>query len=217
MARLAAQDAPGRLLLAGGSFYRNTRRQEERLRAQAGHRLGERVTFSAGILPAEVARLMAESAVVVLPSRAESFGAVLVEALASRNARRGDPLRGAETSCKTRWVNSSRSRIRSRSRTRLAACWPPPALRPSAPARVRAGSVRMGRDRRPNARRVSGSSAVRVAEPVPSARLRLGDRIDRALIFGTARTKAPEGDEPCPRGACERHPPLRRLQGRGGR
>ena len=30
----------------------------------------------------EVARLMAESAVVVLPSRAESFGAVLVEALA---------------------------------------------------------------------------------------------------------------------------------------
>jgi teichuronic acid biosynthesis glycosyltransferase TuaC len=84
MARLAAQGAPGRLLLAGGSFYRNTRLQEERLREQAAALgLGDRVTFLGRLLPAEVARLMAESAVVVLPSRAESFGAVLVEALAS--------------------------------------------------------------------------------------------------------------------------------------
>ncbi len=83
IARLAAQDSPGRLLLVGGSFYRNTRLQEERLRAQAAALgLGERVTFLGRLLPAEVARLMAESAVVVLPSRAESFGAVLVEALA---------------------------------------------------------------------------------------------------------------------------------------
>jgi teichuronic acid biosynthesis glycosyltransferase TuaC len=84
MARLAAQGAPGRLLLAGGSFYRNTRLQEERLREQAAALgLGDRVSFLGRLLPAEVARLMAESAVVVLPSRAESFGAVLVEALAS--------------------------------------------------------------------------------------------------------------------------------------
>jgi glycosyltransferase involved in cell wall biosynthesis len=84
MARLAAQGAPGRLLLAGGSFYRNTRLQEERLREQAAALgLGDRVTFLGRLLPAEVARLMAASAVVVLPSRAESFGAVLVEALAS--------------------------------------------------------------------------------------------------------------------------------------
>ena len=83
IARLAAQGSPGRLLLVGGSFYRNTRLQEERLRAQAAALgLGERVTFLGRLLPAEVARLMAESAVVVLPSRAESFGAVLVEALA---------------------------------------------------------------------------------------------------------------------------------------
>lgn len=83
MARLAARNAPGRLLLVGGSIYRNTRLQEQRLREQAAALgLGERVTFLGRQPPAEVARLMAESAVVVLPSRAESFGAVLVEALA---------------------------------------------------------------------------------------------------------------------------------------
>lgn len=83
MARLAAQDAPGRLLLVGGSFYRHTRLQEERLRRQAAMLgLGDRVTFLGRRPQHEVARLMAESAVVVLPSRAESFGAVLVEALA---------------------------------------------------------------------------------------------------------------------------------------
>jgi teichuronic acid biosynthesis glycosyltransferase TuaC len=84
VARLAAAGRPGRLLLAGGSFYRHTRLQEERLRAHAAELgLGDRVTFLGRLLPAEVARLMAASAVVVLPSRAESFGAVLVEALAS--------------------------------------------------------------------------------------------------------------------------------------
>lgn len=83
MARLVEERAAGRLLLVGGSFYRHTRLQEERLRAQAASLgLGDRVTFLGRLLPAEVARLMAESAVVVLPSRAESFGAVLVEALA---------------------------------------------------------------------------------------------------------------------------------------
>lgn len=83
MARLAASGGPGRLLLVGGSFYRNTRLQEERLREHARTLgLGDRVAFLGRRSPDEVAMLMAASEVVVLPSRAESFGAVLVEALA---------------------------------------------------------------------------------------------------------------------------------------
>jgi glycosyltransferase involved in cell wall biosynthesis len=83
MALLRDRGEPGRLVLAGGSFYRNTRRQEEELRLRAATlALGDRVTFAGRKPQEEVARLMAESAVVVLPSRAESFGAVLVEALA---------------------------------------------------------------------------------------------------------------------------------------
>lgn len=80
---LADHGLPGRVLFVGGSFYRNTRLQEEKLRALAARlELGDRVAFLGRRLPGEVAALMAESAVVVLPSRAESFGAVLVEALA---------------------------------------------------------------------------------------------------------------------------------------
>lgn len=83
MALLRRQGTPGRLVVAGGSFYRDTRRQEERLHELAARlKLGDRVQFIGWQPQAEVARLMAESAVVVLPSRAESFGAVLVEALA---------------------------------------------------------------------------------------------------------------------------------------
>jgi glycosyltransferase involved in cell wall biosynthesis len=83
MAILRDRGDPGRLTLVGGSFYRNTRRQEESLRRRAAQlALGDRVTFAGRLPHDEVARLMAESAVVVLPSRAESFGAVLVEALA---------------------------------------------------------------------------------------------------------------------------------------
>jgi len=83
MAILRERELPGRAVLVGGSFYRNTRLQEEELRHRADElALGESVTFLGRRPPEEVARLMAESAVVVLPSRAESFGAVLVEALA---------------------------------------------------------------------------------------------------------------------------------------
>lgn len=84
MAKLKADGRPGRLVLAGGSFFRNTRLQEEQLRARAEELgLGDRVTFLGRRPPEEVARLMAESAVLVLPSRAESFGTVLVESLSS--------------------------------------------------------------------------------------------------------------------------------------
>lgn len=83
MMRLRASKRAAQLLLAGGAYYRDTRLQEEQLRAHAAKLgLGDRIRFLGRQPPAEVARLMAESAVVVLPSRAESFGAVLVEALA---------------------------------------------------------------------------------------------------------------------------------------
>jgi teichuronic acid biosynthesis glycosyltransferase TuaC len=83
MSQLAARHPSARLLLVGGSLYRNTRLQEERLRALATSLgLDDRVHFLGRRPPEDVAALMAESAAVVLPSRAESFGAVLVEALA---------------------------------------------------------------------------------------------------------------------------------------
>jgi glycosyltransferase involved in cell wall biosynthesis len=72
-----------RVLLVGGAAYRNTRLQEEELRRLARSLdLEDSVAFVGRQPQEEVARLMGESALLVLPSRAESFGAVLVEALA---------------------------------------------------------------------------------------------------------------------------------------
>jgi glycosyltransferase involved in cell wall biosynthesis len=83
MRLLVERGSNARLVLVGGAHYRNTLRQERELRGLANDlALTGRVTFAGRKPPGEVARLMAESAVVVLPSRAESFGAVLVEALA---------------------------------------------------------------------------------------------------------------------------------------
>jgi teichuronic acid biosynthesis glycosyltransferase TuaC len=80
---LQQRQVPGRAVLVGGSFFRDTRIQEEELRRLAHDLdLDGRVRFAGRLPQDDVARLMAESAVVVLPSRAESFGAVLVEALA---------------------------------------------------------------------------------------------------------------------------------------
>src|SRR5262249_32619426 len=72
-----------RLVLVGGNFYRRTRRQEEQLHRLA-QELGvrDRVDFVGMKSPHEVADLMRQSSLLVLPSRAESFGLVLVEALA---------------------------------------------------------------------------------------------------------------------------------------
>jgi len=81
--RVVARKPSARLVLVGGGFFRNTKLQEGRLRVlardleQSGH-----VEFVGHRPPGEVARYMRESALLVLPSRAESFGAVLVESLA---------------------------------------------------------------------------------------------------------------------------------------
>jgi glycosyltransferase involved in cell wall biosynthesis len=84
MRRLIDQRPHLRLVLVGGGFpYRGYQIEEESLRALAADLgLGWRVEFTGGQPPGEVARIMRESAVLVLPSRAESFGSVLVEALA---------------------------------------------------------------------------------------------------------------------------------------
>ena len=83
MKLVTADDEDAHLVLVGGSYYRNTQLQEERLRRRAAElRLGDHVTFMGRQPPEEVARVMRESAVLTLPSRAETFGSVLVEALA---------------------------------------------------------------------------------------------------------------------------------------
>ncbi len=83
MALIKERGEPGRLLLVGGSYFRSTRLMEERLKQLAESlELGDRVTFAGPRPQGEVAKLMAQSAVLVLPSRAEASGTVLVEALA---------------------------------------------------------------------------------------------------------------------------------------
>jgi glycosyltransferase involved in cell wall biosynthesis len=72
-----------KLVLVGGHHYPKTRFQAERIRQMAHDLgLGSHVEFVGVKTSLEVSRYMAESAVLVLPSRRESFGAVLVEALA---------------------------------------------------------------------------------------------------------------------------------------
>jgi glycosyltransferase involved in cell wall biosynthesis len=84
MVRVARANERARLVLVGGSYYRNTRLQEDRLKERAQELgLGACVDFVGRRRPDEVSRYMRESGVVVLPSRVETFGAVLVEALAS--------------------------------------------------------------------------------------------------------------------------------------
>lgn len=72
-----------KLIMVGGSFYTNTMKQESQLR-QMARELGleGRVEFAGIKSPDEVARYMRESSLLVLPSLRETFGAVLVEALA---------------------------------------------------------------------------------------------------------------------------------------
>ncbi len=71
------------LVLVGESYFKSYQREYHRLRQLAQDlRLESRVNFAGKRRPPELVRSIQESAVLVLPSRAESFGMVLVEALA---------------------------------------------------------------------------------------------------------------------------------------
>ena len=73
-----------RFVLVGEGLYRHKRIQEQELQRLARRRgLQDRVLFVGGQSAEQVARWMRESALLVLPSPRETFGAVLVEALAS--------------------------------------------------------------------------------------------------------------------------------------
>lgn len=72
-----------KLAVVGESFYAAYQRDYERIRQLVTElRLDATVEFLGGMPPAEVAREMQRSALLVLPSRRETFGAVLAEALA---------------------------------------------------------------------------------------------------------------------------------------
>ncbi|NUN67320.1 glycosyltransferase family 4 protein (plasmid) [Pseudanabaena biceps] len=83
MHRLLEVYPDAELVIAGGSLWGYQAPEEIRLRSLA-HSLGlqHKVRFLGPKTPAEVATLMQTSALLVLPSLRETFGAVLVEALA---------------------------------------------------------------------------------------------------------------------------------------
>ncbi|HEY1754525.1 MAG TPA: glycosyltransferase [Bryobacteraceae bacterium] len=81
---LVNQGVDANLLVVGEAYYGSYRKEETRLRQLALELdLETKVRFAGKKSPADLAADMRESAVLVLPSRAESFGMVLVEALAS--------------------------------------------------------------------------------------------------------------------------------------
>jgi glycosyltransferase involved in cell wall biosynthesis len=80
---LRERDRDVQLAIAGESLYEGWRRDQEAFRRLVVDlQLNDRVHFLGGKEPAEVAREMQRSALLVLPSRRESFGVVLAEALA---------------------------------------------------------------------------------------------------------------------------------------
>lgn len=83
MKLLADRGRELKLVLVGESFYASYRREYERLRQMAAELgLGAQVEFAGSKPSAELVRYMQESALLVLPSRRESLGMVLAEALA---------------------------------------------------------------------------------------------------------------------------------------
>jgi len=83
MKRVAAEKPDVKLVLVGGGVYRDYKAQEIELHELARKfGLEKNVEFAGIKTPAEVAKYMRESALLVLPSRTETFGAVLIEALA---------------------------------------------------------------------------------------------------------------------------------------
>jgi glycosyltransferase involved in cell wall biosynthesis len=83
MRLLADRSAQVELVVVGEAFYGAYRREEIRLKKMVSDlSLDDRIRFAGKQTPSELVRSMQESAALVLPSRAESFGMVLVEALA---------------------------------------------------------------------------------------------------------------------------------------
>jgi teichuronic acid biosynthesis glycosyltransferase TuaC len=83
MRRLVDQQPEARLVLVGGGFY-NSYSLEEKSLKELAEELGltRNVEFVGLKSPDEVAKYMRESTMLVLPSRRETFGTVLIEALA---------------------------------------------------------------------------------------------------------------------------------------
>ena len=83
MRLLADRGRDANLVLVGEAFYGAYQDEEYRLRRMVRDlHLENRVRFAGKKVPHELAHCMQESDLLVLPSRAESFGMVLVEALA---------------------------------------------------------------------------------------------------------------------------------------
>jgi glycosyltransferase involved in cell wall biosynthesis len=81
--RLAEQGRPERLVVVGDPYFRTYARAYQAARELAAELgVADRVDFVGGKNQQEVARYMQQSAAVVLPSRRETLGMVLVEALA---------------------------------------------------------------------------------------------------------------------------------------
>jgi glycosyltransferase involved in cell wall biosynthesis len=84
MRQLINRQPEARLILVGGGFY-NSYSLEEKWLKELAQELGlsRNVEFVGLKSPVEVAKYMRESTMLVLPSRRETFGTVLVESLAS--------------------------------------------------------------------------------------------------------------------------------------
>jgi glycosyltransferase involved in cell wall biosynthesis len=83
LALLAPERPALRLLVVGNPYYRAYRRDEEAVRRLIGELgLENRIRFAGQASPRETAVALRSSALLVLPSRRESFGVVLIEALA---------------------------------------------------------------------------------------------------------------------------------------
>jgi glycosyltransferase involved in cell wall biosynthesis len=83
MQLLSERRADAHLVLVGESYYAKYREEYDRLRGLTSELgLDDRVTFAGPKPLGELVQIIQQSAVLVLPSRAESLGMVLVEALA---------------------------------------------------------------------------------------------------------------------------------------
>ena len=83
-ALLAPRRPSLRLLVVGGAFYRSYQRDEAYVRRLVGELgLEDRIRFAGESSPSDVVTAMRRSALLVVPSRRETFSAVTVEAIAS--------------------------------------------------------------------------------------------------------------------------------------